>query len=184
VERALETERLLLEPWSHAATELLVRLSADPRVMRHIGDGRCRPAGEARAAGARMTRHWHEHGFGWRAAVEKATRAHVGLVALSYAQPGTAGVATDDVELGWWLAPEAWGRGLATEGGLAVRDDAFERLGVASLVARLQPANAASARVAARLGMAHELDTTGAAGEAVAVYRLRRDEWERARSSG
>ena len=184
MERVLETERLLLEPWSDAATELLVRLSADPRVMRHIGDGTCRPESEARAAGARIVRHWSEHGFGWRAAVDRTTHAHVGLVALSYAQPGAAGLEPGEVELGWWLAPDAWGRGFATEGGLAVRDEAFERLAVAGLVARLQPANAASARVAARLGMSHELDTTEAAGRAVAVYRLRREDWERAKSSG
>lgn len=36
----------------------------------------------------------------------------------------------------------------------------------------VQPDNLASVRVATRIGMAHEFDTTGRFGEQVAVYRL------------
>lgn len=55
-----------------------------------------------------------------------------------------------------------------------MRDEAFERVGLERVVARLQPANVASARVALSLGMRLEHETTGRHGEAVHIYALAR----------
>jgi RimJ/RimL family protein N-acetyltransferase len=56
-------------------------------------------------------------------------------------------------ELGWRLAPRAWGRGLATEAAQAAAGDAFTRLGLPGLISIIHPGNARSRRVAAKLGM-------------------------------
>lgn len=55
-------------------------------------------------------------------------------------------------ELGWLFLPEARGRGLATEAAAAARDHALRTLGLPELVSYIDPTNAASARVAERLG--------------------------------
>ncbi len=53
---------------------------------------------------------------------------------------------TPAIEIGWWLIPSAWGCGFATEGAVAVRDEAFADLGLDRIVARDQPANVHSVR--------------------------------------
>jgi Acetyltransferase (GNAT) domain len=52
----------------------------------------------------------------------------------------------------------AWGHGYATEAGRAVRDEAFERLELDSIVAVYHPENGPSGRVMGKLGMEFERD--------------------------
>src|SRR5262249_28141585 len=63
-----------------------------------------------------------------------------------------------EVELVYALARPAWGRGFATEAGRAIRDHAVRVLERRRLVALIHPDNAASERVAAKLGFRHERD--------------------------
>ena len=56
-------------------------------------------------------------------------------------------------ELGWRLARDAWGRGLATEAATAARDHAFATLGLPELISIIHPDNTRSRRVATKLGM-------------------------------
>ncbi len=165
------TPRLRLEPWAESHSEILVRLAALPDVTRYIGDGEPWPADRARALAQANLEHWRRHGFGWRAAVETASGRAIGLVALGFAGDG-AGVDEDEYEIGWWLDPTQWGRGLAREGALALRDEAFARVGAPSVLARIQPANAASLAVARALGLTPESTSTGRAGEPIAVLRM------------
>lgn len=55
-------------------------------------------------------------------------------------------------ELGYWLTPEAWGRGYATEAGRAVLDIARYAMGLRHLRARHHVGNPASGRVLRKLG--------------------------------
>ena len=168
----LETPRLRLDPWADVHTELLVRLSRIPEVIRFVGPGTPWSRATAEEVAAEQRRHWREHGFGWRPATVKATGDLVGFFALSFAGAGTADVDPGEYELGWWLAPEAWGRGLAREGAAAIRDEAFGTLGAPSVIARIQPGNARSAAVAEAIGLALEFRSNGKIGEPVDVYRL------------
>ena len=168
----LETTRLVLRRWEEADAELLTRLATDPVVVRYVSDGRPWSADRVDEVAQAMTQHWREHDFGWRVVVPSDTDRAAGFVALNYLGEGTAGLDPAEFEIGWWLLPSVWRRGFATEAARAVCGDAFGRLKAPSLVARLQPENHASAAVATKLGMRHELDTTGRFGEPVAVYRL------------
>lgn len=55
-------------------------------------------------------------------------------------------------ELGYWLAPDAWGRGYATEAGRAVLDIARDTMRLSQLRARHHVDNPASGRVLRKLG--------------------------------
>jgi RimJ/RimL family protein N-acetyltransferase len=174
----LTTARLRLEPWSDRHTEMLVRLAADPAVTRYIGDGAPWPQSRTAALAVDLCEDWRRHGFGWRAAIETETAAPIGLAALNFAGAG-AGVAADEYEIGWWLDPAAWGRGLAREAAAALRDEAFSRLRAPSVLARIQPANAASLAVAAAVGLTPETESVGRAGEPIAVLRLSAERWRK-----
>jgi RimJ/RimL family protein N-acetyltransferase len=57
-----------------------------------------------------------------------------------------------EIEIGWRLVRAAWGRGYATEAARPVLDHALETLGLGEVIADIDPENAASARVALKLG--------------------------------
>jgi RimJ/RimL family protein N-acetyltransferase len=114
--------------------------------------------------------HWRRHRFGhW--VVEEAGRP-AGIVELHYAGEGITGIAPDEVEIGWVLAAGAQGRGIATEAARAAAEDAFGRAGVSRLVAYIRPENAASLRVAEKLGMQREADGLTRSGAPMGIFRL------------
>ena len=170
----IETERLRLERWDERHTDLLVRLSSMPEVMRFIGTRDPWPPLLAEDVARAERRHWEQHGFGWRATIDKESDRGIGLVSLNYAGEGTAGLDPGEREIGWWLEPGAWGRGLGSEGAAALRDEAFDVLRMPSIIARIQPENDGSLGVARKIGMDYDFATTGRSGERLVVYRMDR----------
>ena len=106
-------------------------------------------------------------------AFERATGAAVALISQNVVGDVTPGLEPWEHEIGWWVDPAAWGRGYAREGGEALVRAAFGVVGAPAVVARIQPPNAASLRVAAALGLSFEFVSTGRVGEAVEVWRRR-----------
>jgi RimJ/RimL family protein N-acetyltransferase len=60
------------------------------------------------------------------------------------------------LEIGWIFHPDAGGRGYASEAARAVIDLCFRTLRAHRVIAKLDPRNGPSARLAERLGMRHE----------------------------
>jgi RimJ/RimL family protein N-acetyltransferase len=168
----LETDRLLLRPWIAEDVSLLAALSSNPRVTRYIGDGQTWTTLKAITVSDRALAHWREHGFGWRVIVELATGSTIGLLALNRMGEGTAGLAPEEYEIGWWLDPARWGHRFAIEAATAVTADAFDALGARHLTARILPDNAGSIGVARAIGMTFEFNTVAQPGIAVAIYRV------------
>jgi RimJ/RimL family protein N-acetyltransferase len=119
---------------------------------------------------------WETRGFGKRSALVRETGEWIGFVEACPVGAGVPAVA-DDVEIGWLLKRSAWGRGYGTEAGRAIRDEAFERLGLDTIVALCRPENVASVRIMEKLGMTYEQEAVGAMGEQYLVYRLSRTRW-------
>ena len=59
-------------------------------------------------------------------------------------------------EIGWGVAPDLWGRGFGTEIGRALVGLAFERVGAVRVFAKVMASNAASLKLAERIGFKHE----------------------------
>ena len=59
-----------------------------------------------------------------------------------------------DIEIGWRLTRSSWGKGCATEAARPVAEHAFRTLGLPSIVAAIHHSNAASMRVAGKIGLA------------------------------
>jgi RimJ/RimL family protein N-acetyltransferase len=110
--------------------------------------------------------HWQEHGFGPWALIERDSSELVGRAGLKHQM--VDGVR--EVELGWAVRSDRWGRGYATESAEAGIEWARE-LGIVELVALIMESNTASRRVAEKLGM-KEAGVTMHAGFDHLVYRL------------
>jgi ribosomal-protein-alanine N-acetyltransferase len=61
-----------------------------------------------------------------------------------------------EVEVAYMVAKEVWGQGLATEAAQAIVNYAFEQLGYARLICLIERDNAASIKVATKIGMTFE----------------------------
>jgi RimJ/RimL family protein N-acetyltransferase len=179
----LETERLLLEPLDESRLEEFIALTADHDVMRYWAPCGAFERDVAEQNFAASLARLDANGFGRRWIVAKESRVGLGMTDTKHFGPGYSGVSPDEVEIGWMLQRAAWGYGYATEAGRAVCDEAFERLGLESVVAEHHPANRASARVIEKLGMTFERDIVAANGWPSRLYRVRREEWSRRRSS-
>ncbi|TML62429.1 MAG: GNAT family N-acetyltransferase [Actinobacteria bacterium] len=79
---------------------------------------------------------------------------------------------TGDVELGYTLRRDRWGRGYATEAAQACLEAGLARLDVARIVAVVDEENLRSSRVAERLGMA-VVDTVDVHGRPHSLFAFR-----------
>ncbi len=143
----LETQRLLLRPFREDDLDAYARICADPQIMRYIGAGQPLSRGDAWRAMAFFLGHWQLRGYGMWAAADKETQTLVGRIGLHNPEGWPA------LEVGWVLDRARWGEGLATEGGRAALEFAFDRLDCPRVSSLIHPANRASIRVAEKLGM-------------------------------
>jgi RimJ/RimL family protein N-acetyltransferase len=147
----IQTERLLLRRWKEDDREPFYRMNSDPRVMEFMPA--CLSHAESDMFFERINEHFREHGFGLYAAELHEDRAFIGYVGL--AVPTFEASFTPCVEIGWRLSADHWGRGLATEGALAVVNYAFGELGLDEIVSFTVPENVRSRRVMEKIGMTH-----------------------------
>ena len=172
-EPVIETERLLLRPLTDEDHAGLYEIYLNPRVHRFIG-GPPPPFEEHMARSReRWPQYYREHGFGLWATIRREDGRLLGRIGL-LAQD-IDGVR--EVEVGYALGEEAWGRGYATEAARACRDWAFRNLTVPHVISLIHPDNAASIAVAERNGMSF-WKMADFRGTTVRVYRITRQEWE------
>ncbi len=133
----LQTERMVLRAATPEDLPNLTKLDLDPEVMRYLGaDGT--PSDTLVGAAD----HW--------VATRADTGEFLGWFALP-TLPGDHGVR----ELGYRLKREAWGRGYATEGAIALVRKAFADLDTRKVVAFTMAVNVASRRVMEKAGLTY-----------------------------
>ena len=145
------TERLAFREMHADDADLLASVLGDPVVL---WVSRAWTDDEVRRWIARAEHEQRERGHGMWIVTERATGAFVGEVGLT--EQVFAG--TRDVEVGYQLRPEFWGRGYATEAATAALAFGRDIVGLERIVALIDPRNVASQRVAAKLGMRWERD--------------------------
>ena len=156
----LETRRLILRRWQPSDQDPFARLNADPRVMEYM------PAllttAQSQQFVSRIEEHFRRLGYGLFATALRGSDEFIGYIGLNqvnFAAPFTAEADRDGrpvIEIGWRLAAEHWGRGLATEGARAVLDFAFSALHLPEVVSFTAAANIRSRRVMEKIGLQHQ----------------------------
>lgn len=147
-ELVLETTRLMLRTMRAADAEALLGVFADPRVMASFG---VPPFDRAQMADwvARNLDHQQAHGFGLFSVIRKTDGMLIGDCGLELMEMDGGVVA----ELGYDFRSDCWNQGFATEAACAVRDHAFQVLGLPQLISLIRAGNLASQRVAEKVGM-------------------------------
>ena len=140
------TPRLLLRPFRLEDVAIVHRIYSDPEVMRYVAAGPLADIGHTRRLIADYTDHQRRHGFSFWAVIERESGALIGDAGLYRTMAG-------ELELGYTLGAEWWGRGYATEAAGAWLRFAFEELRAQEVVALAEPANTGSLHVLEKLGM-------------------------------
>lgn len=147
----LETGRTILRPHRLDDFDAYCAMWTHPTVFRFIG-GRARDREESWQRFLRHAGLWSLLGFGFWAVEDKASGRFIGEAGFHDLKRDIVPPIEGIPEAGWALAPEAHGKGLATEvvgRVVAFGDDA---LGAARTVCIIDPENVASLNVARKCG--------------------------------
>jgi RimJ/RimL family protein N-acetyltransferase len=146
----LQSARMQLEPLGLDHWETYAAMWADPRTTAFIG-------GEPRDRATSWTKFiaaaglWPICGFGYWSFIDQETGAFVGMGGLARFERGIAGL-EGFPEAGWAIAPNGWGKGLATEAMTEVLAWADNVLNAPTIRCIIDPGNDASFKVATKLG--------------------------------
>jgi len=166
----LRTSRLLLTRIQPADLNDLVAFYADREVTATLGGQR---TSEWVAEYLyKQIDHWNENGFGYWTIRDLETGRFAGRGGLRFARIGER----DEVEVGYGLLADFWGRGLATEVARESVRVGFENLFLPEVVSFTQPTNLASKRVMEKAGFRYDRDIVYANLPHV-LYRLTAEDW-------
>src|SRR5438067_1621182 len=166
----LATARLVLRMFRESDLDAYAAICGDPEVMRYLAPGPMTRA-EAWRNMAMVLGHWQLRGYGLWAVEERGSGLLAGRVGC-WRPEGWPGL-----EVGWTLRRSFWGRGYATEAARASVKYAFNELNQARVISLIAPENAASIRVAERLGERPRGEWE-VFGTRVIIYGIDREEWD------
>jgi ribosomal-protein-alanine N-acetyltransferase len=147
----LETERLLLRPFTIADAPRVQDLAGEPRVAESTTRiPHPYPDGVAEAWIASHPHDWRKQRALTFALELQETGELIGAISLRLFAQGPR------AELGFWLGVPFWGRGYATEAARELVRYGFEELTLQGIQARHLTGNAAAGRVLEKLGMRYE----------------------------
>ncbi len=171
-----ETERLNLRTWEDIDREAYARHCNQPRVMKWLG-------GVEEPEELDGDVDWFiecQQRFGHTLWVveRKGDGAFLGFTGLDKLRVESGEIPDllhDQVEVGWRLRSDVWGRGYATEAAYVSLDIAFRVRRLPAIISRIHPKNAPSIRMASKLGLERSREWETQRG--LKVYRIDRKTW-------
>ncbi len=143
-----ETERLSLRPRVLSDTDSCLEMDRDPEVIRFVSGPWSDPSAHRTFIEKRTLGPWPPGMGYWTIRLREDAATFVGWTLL---------IPTDavgpEIEIGWRLRKQFWGRGFATEAARAILTHAIKTLRLSEIVAEIVPENAASRNVAEKIGL-------------------------------
>jgi RimJ/RimL family protein N-acetyltransferase len=167
---------MILREFTESDVANLVELDSDPQVTLYINGGQATPKAEIENEVLPRIMSYYQtfDRLGLWAAIDKMSGAFMGWFHL---RPNGENPA--ETELGYRLKQKYWGRGIATEGSLALVKKGFDELGLDVIVAIADPANIASRRVMEKAGLKYEKEMREPDGFITVKYRLDRARYKK-----
>ena len=170
----VETERLIIRDWHEDEAPRLLDILSRVEVVKWLGDGEpglMQDLDEARLRIARYTDRSGVPPLGIWAAEIRETGVIAGTVLLLTLPNAEDG----EVEVGWHLHPDSWGKGYASEAARAVLAHGFAH-GLEEILAVTHLTNEPSMKVATGIGMRHEGITDKWYDEPSQLFRITPDD--------
>ena len=166
----IETERLLIRKFTLDDLPKLIELRADPEVNKYLGGTRMQ---NPEAIEKRIPFYidcYKKYGFGMCAMIWKESGEMIGWSGLQPLEE------TGEIEVGYGMAKEFWGKGIGFECAKAWLGYGFNEAGLNRIVAVASPENTGSWRIMERCGMRYET-TASHYGTDCVFYAVSKDEF-------
>ena len=145
----LQTPHLILRPLDIADAEVLYRIYQSDEVLRYFPSTVPPPLEKVQRFIQRQAEHWEKYAYGNWGVVPAGGIEIIGWAGLQYLPE------LEETEVGFLLDRPYWGRGYATEAGLASIKYGFECFKFDHIIALVHPDNLASQRVIEKCGMCY-----------------------------
>jgi [ribosomal protein S5]-alanine N-acetyltransferase len=166
----LETSRLILRPFDEEDVDLLAALMENRDFMRFSLGVLTR---QETVAFLKKITGWQRNGKPSQfAIILQSDGTLAGYCGFLHQQVD----GLEEIEIGYRLHPDYWNKGIATEAAQAVRDHAFRDLELPRVISLIHVENLASRRVAEKMGMTVEKNTTFK-GFPTNVFAINREVW-------
>ncbi|MGX5845316.1 GNAT family N-acetyltransferase [Mesorhizobium sp. ArgA1] len=151
----LTTQRLILRPWEDRDRIPMASIYASPHVRRYLANPLT--AEEALVEVDLAAELARTNGFHFQPAELRSSGRLIGMIGLAVlSEPVQAAIHSQPcVEIGWFLAKEHWGKGLASEGALAWLEYAWS-IDLPEVAGFAAKENAPSQRVMQKIGMIYD----------------------------
>ena len=146
----LETERLILRPWTEADAEELYRYAQDPRIGPIAGWPPHTSVENSREIIRDVLSAPETY-----AVVLKATALPIGSAGILFAETASAPLGKAEAEIGYWIGVPYWGQGLTPEAVRELVRRCFEEFGCQALWCGYYDGNLQSKRVQEKCGFVY-----------------------------
>jgi ribosomal-protein-alanine N-acetyltransferase len=166
----LETERLLIRKFNLDDLDKLIELRSDEDVVKYLGGTKLQnPEAITKRFGFYLD-CYEKFGFGMCAMIWKETGEMFGWSGLQPLED------TGEIEVGYGMIKEFWGKGIGFECAQAWLKFGFENAGLERIVAVASHENKGSWRIMEKCGMRYEKTATHYGAECV-FYSISKDEF-------
>jgi len=148
----LETERLVLREFLQSDDIGMFELESDPEVHRFVGKKPVKHIDESRVYIESLKKQYEVNGIGRWAVILKDTNEFIGWSGIKLIAESINNH-QNFYEIGYRFIQKHWGKGYATEAGLAFVDLAFNEMKVEYLYAYADSGNSGSRNILEKLGM-------------------------------
>jgi len=145
----IETDRLIIREFHELDLDQLFVILSNEEVMRYSIAGPAKEKNQAKQFLDGSIKYYKTHGFGIYALEEKQNHELIGFVGLL--KHGSK--EQEKIEILYRLLPQYWGKGLASEGVIALLRYAFDVLKIDKIHAFVEPDNTPSSSLAKKVGM-------------------------------
>jgi|TARA_B100001971_G_C18246012_1_gene574289 ribosomal-protein-alanine N-acetyltransferase len=146
----VETHRLFIRVWKEQDQSLLHTIMSDADVMRYVWDYKPPTIGQIQDFVGKCIREADEQGWTTWALILKENLSLIGYCGFLTRNYGEY---EGETEIGWLVAKEHWGKGIATEAAKAVLDFGFSAWKFDRVIASARSENTQSVKVMIKIGM-------------------------------
>lgn len=143
----LETERLMLRPWSESDAESLYEFAKDPRVGPIAGW----PVHTSVENSKQIIRDVLSADETY-AIVQKGKEKAIGSIGLMIGGKSNLNIRYDEAEIGYWIGVPYWGKGMVPEAVKKLMEYAFKKAGILKIWCGYFDGNEKSKRVQEKCG--------------------------------
>ena len=142
-----QTPRLTLRQFTKEDSQLILQLNSDPEIVKYVHEPVLSTEEQAKNILIDIILPQYKNNLGRWAMHTKTTNEFIGWCGLKYRPE------LDEIDLGYRLKKDAWGKGYATEAAKHTLDHGFNILDLQLITGRAHIQNIASIKVLEKIGM-------------------------------